>query len=200
MLPCAHFHPFTPQSVRAEADSSTATIGLINMDMFEPNMTLPPFQVFYLHQELNQLFAGGTRQSFTNEPAPISSPVSSSSTEPATVTSTTPAKARPKPGKLRKNKAQPRPKEISVHKRSAANQQERVRMQRINEALEKLRSMIPWPADAGTHSAFRRKSKISTLRATILYIKHLQQLLGYADVNKNCFDAIPSSNDNSQFV
>jgi hypothetical protein len=59
-------------------------------------------------------------------------------------------------------------------KRDLANKQERRRMHRLNDALNRLRAVIPLELQ---HPPPRRLSKIKTLRSAIKYIRRLQELL-----------------------
>ncbi|XP_054163670.1 oligodendrocyte transcription factor 2-like isoform X2 [Oppia nitens] len=59
-------------------------------------------------------------------------------------------------------------------KRDLANKQERRRMHRLNDALNRLRQVIPAELQ---HPPPRRLSKIKTLQSAIRYIQRLQELL-----------------------
>ncbi|CAG2103920.1 unnamed protein product [Medioppia subpectinata] len=59
-------------------------------------------------------------------------------------------------------------------KRDLANKQERRRMHRLNDALNRLRAVIPAELQ---HPPPRRLSKIKTLQSAIKYIRRLQELL-----------------------
>lgn len=63
--------------------------------------------------------------------------------------------------------------ELSEHRRLMANSQERVRMQRINAALENLKHVLP----EEYHPCRRRMSKIRTLRSAMEYISGLSEML-----------------------
>lgn len=63
--------------------------------------------------------------------------------------------------------------EISEQKRLLANSQERVRMQRINVALENLKQALP----EEYQPCRRRMSKIRTLRSAMDYIRGLSEML-----------------------
>lgn len=63
--------------------------------------------------------------------------------------------------------------ELSEQRRLMANSQERVRMQRINVALEDLKQVLP----EEYHPCRRRMSKIRTLRSAMEYISNLSKML-----------------------
>ncbi|KAH3819084.1 hypothetical protein DPMN_120815 [Dreissena polymorpha] len=63
--------------------------------------------------------------------------------------------------------------EVMEQKRLMANSQERLRMQRINAALEDLKHTLP----EEYHPSERRMSKIRTLRSAMDYIRGLSELL-----------------------
>lgn len=61
----------------------------------------------------------------------------------------------------------------SEEKRLNANSQERIRMQKINNALEELKKCLPEPF----HLHHRRMSKIRALRCAMMYIRNLTEII-----------------------
>ncbi|PSN41438.1 Helix-loop-helix protein 6 [Blattella germanica] len=58
------------------------------------------------------------------------------------------------------------------------NERERQRVRSVNEGFERLRRYLPIPEADRKRYSRRRCSKVDVLRAAILYIRHLQELLG----------------------
>ena len=70
--------------------------------------------------------------------------------------------------------------EVSERRRQMANNQERVRMHRINVALDVLKNTLP----EEYHPCQRRMSKIRTLRSAMDYIRGLSQLIEQDNVRR----------------
>ncbi|OQR73903.1 protein atonal7-A-like [Tropilaelaps mercedesae] len=92
-----------------------------------------------------------------------------------------------RPRSLRKRQSQPqspcprekaRPAPLSKYRRKTANARERFRMQEINDAFERLRSMVP---GMPTENDSKQLTKITTLRLTMNYINALSRVLAEAD-------------------
>ncbi|KAK5983700.1 Helix-loop-helix DNA-binding domain protein, partial [Trichostrongylus colubriformis] len=88
-----------------------------------------------------------------------------------------PQSNRSTPGKARRY--QPPPPQLLRMRRSAANERERRRMNTLNVAYDKLRTVLP-EMDSG-----RRLSKYETLQMAQQYIACLQEILEGEKSNKN---------------
>lgn len=94
-----------------------------------------------------------------------------------------------RPRSLRKRQSQPqcqgpkqksRPAPLSKYRRKTANARERFRMQEINDAFERLRSMVPGGAPPDEADS-KQLTKITTLRLAMNYINALSRVLDEAN-------------------
>ncbi|XP_022659336.1 helix-loop-helix protein delilah-like isoform X2 [Varroa jacobsoni] len=75
-----------------------------------------------------------------------------------------------------KEKARPAP--LSKYRRKTANARERFRMQEINDAFERLKSMVP---GVPNEDDSKQLTKITTLRLAMNYINALSRVLAEAE-------------------
>ena len=86
---------------------------------------------------------------------------------------------------------------MTKYRRKAANAKERDRMKHLNEAFDRLRSVMP---DVKTLTLEDKDTKVTTLRAAITYIESLKQLMEDLDEGKVGPEDYEMDEDDSNFV
>ena len=83
-----------------------------------------------------------------------------------------------------KGKSKPPP--LSKYRRRTANARERMRMQEINEAFERLRQSLPEMEEQQSQDKKKEKpTKLTVLSLALNYIHALRDILGYSSVDTN---------------